>query len=454
MTDPERRAIYVQILQGLLGLFTFRVAAQLLQSIHPVGFLPGFDQWQSGALPYPILVFSQLIIIGICILLIRGIRTGSTSPKSGTGIIWLVIGGVYFAVMFIRLILGATISDGHEWWDAPIPAFFHLILAGFLLVLGFFHLGQARITIAWACYPAIMVLVLVLHTVLTSNNLSITIATLVPVLLGAVFISLLEHYFPNRKAWRANSYHILNDVVFMLVVQNLLPKLLGFLLTISLLEFIQSNSLSITENWRHYWPHDWPIFSQVIAMMVIAEFFRYWIHRLAHNWTPLWQLHAVHHSPHNLYWINVGRFHPLEKSLQYVFDALPFILLGVSPAVLAMYFVFYAVNGFFQHCNIVMRLGLLNYLISGPELHRWHHSVKIEESNNNYGNNLIVWDLIFGTWYLPKSRQVDKLGLVNRNYPSSFLAQMKAPFIKGLDKLGMDKAGMDKMNMESMEKEK
>ena len=79
-------------------------------------------------------------------------------------------------------------------------------------------------------------------------------------------------------------------------------------------------------------------------------------------------------------------------------------------------------------------MGLLNYIISGPELHRWHHSNQIEESNTNYGNNLIIWDLVFGTWFLPKNELVGDLGLQNRNYPMDFRAQLKTPFIKGLDK--------------------
>jgi sterol desaturase/sphingolipid hydroxylase (fatty acid hydroxylase superfamily) len=136
--------------------------------------------------------------------------------------------------------------------------------------------------------------------------------------------------------------------------------------------------------------------------------------------------------------VNVGRFHPIEKAIQYLFDALPFIILGVSEEVLALYFVFYGINGFFQHCNIELRLGWLNYVVSGPELHRWHHSRKTRESNSNYGNNLIVWDIIFRTYFLPKDQMVGDLGLLNPNYPLGFLSQMKTPFIKGIDKGEMD----------------
>ena len=176
------------------------------------------------------------------------------------------------------------------------------------------------------------------------------------------------------------------------------------------------------------WPHRLPIIIQVVLMMAIADFSRYWLHRACHSVGFLWRLHAVHHSPRQLYWLNAGRFHPIEKSIQYMVDSLPFILLGVSADVLALYFVLYAINGFFQHSNCAVRLGPLNYLISGPELHRWHHSKIIAESNANYGNNLIVWDLLFGTRFLPRDRQVGELGLIDRHYPHGFVAQVAAPF--------------------------
>ena len=169
-------------------------------------------------------------------------------------------------------------------------------------------------------------------------------------------------------------------------------------------------------------------------MMVIADGLRYWLHRLAHEWEPLWRFHAVHHSPHKLYWFNVGRFHPIDKGLQIYLDTIPFVLVGVGGAVLGLYIVCYAINGFFQHCNIDLRLGPLNYLISGPELHRWHHSMVKHESNRNYGNNLIIWDLLFGSWYLPIEREVQDLGLVNRAYPTAFLEQLRVPYISGADK--------------------
>ena len=157
--------------------------------------------------------------------------------------------------------------------------------------------------------------------------------------------------------------------------------------------------------------HRWPLAAQVVLMILGADFLRYWLHRAMHTHPLLWRLHAVHHAPERLYWLNVGRFHPVDKAIQFLFDSLPFILLGVGADVVALYFVFYAINGFYQHSNGDVRLGLLNHLISGPELHRWHHSRVAAESNTNYGNNLIVWDILFGTRFLPSDREVGALGV-------------------------------------------
>jgi hypothetical protein len=41
---------------------------------------------------------------------------------------------------------------------------------------------------------------------------------------------------------------------------------------------------------------------------------------------------------------------------------------------------------------------------------------------------VIVWDLLFGTWFLPRDSSVGALGLQDAEYPKSFWALMRAPF--------------------------
>lgn len=102
--------------------------------------------------------------------------------------------------------------------------------------------------------------------------------------------------------------------------------------------------------------------------------------------------------------------------------------IGVPAPVIGLAIVFVQINGLFQHANINIKLGWLNLIFSGPELHRWHHSKVVSESDNNFGNNVIIWDLLFGSYFLPKHRQVGVLGLLNPDYPKRFWAQAKAPF--------------------------
>lgn len=278
-----------------------------------------------------------------------------------------------------------------------------------------------------ASYPTILALGFAFYTAFTSGGLPVSLASYVSVAICAALITLHEIKLPFRTAWKPQRSEIHTDAVFMVTIQVALPYLLSISVVVAVSEYLQSSGLTI----QTIWPHDWPVLAQACLMLLAADFVRYWMHRAFHKVTPLWRFHAVHHSPHRLYWLNVGRFHPIEKAIQFAVDAAPFALLGVSPEVLAAYFVFYAINGFFQHSNCRVSLGPLNYLISGPELHRWHHSKLPHESDTNFGNNLIVWDLLFGTRFLPKDREVGVLGLINRDYPTGFLAQLKTPFVRG-----------------------
>lgn len=282
----------------------------------------------------------------------------------------------------------------------------------------------------WAAYPLGVGIAVYLHMAMLAWGAGLAVSTYLPVLLAAGLITLSELYFPNLRKWRPSMYDVKNDAIYMLFIQTALPKILAFLAALVLLNFVQSGNLFISS----YWPHHLPVWVQAVMMILVADFFRYWFHVASHKNRFLWRFHAVHHSPQKLYWVNTGRFHPVEKAVQFLFDALPFILLGIDAQVLAFYFVFYAVNGFYQHSNIDLKFGILNYVISTAELHRWHHSRVESESNSNYGNNTIVWDLLFGTWFLPRDRSIEEIGLLNAGYPSSFLEQLRTPFVGGMDK--------------------
>jgi len=178
------------------------------------------------------------------------------------------------------------------------------------------------------------------------------------------------------------------------------------------------------------WPGSWPLLAQLPLALVVAEFFQYWSHRLSHTWEPLWRLHATHHSAPRLYFLNAARFHPLDIAIDTAAGVIPLALLGCPVPVQVLFALFSGVFGYLQHANVRVSLGPLNYLFSMAELHRWHHAKDLREANTNYGSNLIVWDLVFGSFYWPRDREPpEQIGIPDLPaFPQTFWNQLISPF--------------------------
>lgn len=281
---------------------------------------------------------------------------------------------------------------------------------------------KAALPYLW--YPAFFALAIALFAALQAAGIGLLAALYLPIALVALAVIVLERFDPERLDWRPRAADVRADTLFMLVVQVALPRLLG------------AGLVLLGAAWTHahaavaFWPHQWPLAMQTLMMVLAVDFFRYWLHRACHSFTPLWRLHEVHHSPDILYTLNVGRFHPFEKMLHFSVDTVPFVLLGVAPEVIAGYFLLYAVNGLFQHSNLRLRYGPLNYVVGSAETHRWHHARDPKTASCNFSNTTIVWDLLFRTWYLPRNRRLD-IGIGDRSYPKDFWSQMRAPFRRG-----------------------
>lgn len=171
----------------------------------------------------------------------------------------------------------------------------------------------------------------------------------------------------------------------------------------------------------------WPLWAQVAFGLVASEFGLYWAHRLAHEWPWLWRFHAVHHSVGKLWLVNTGRFHFVD-SLTSVLFSLPFLLLsGITMEAVIWVSAITAYIGILTHCNVDMRCGPLSLVFNTPELHRWHHSIDPTIGNRNYGENVMLWDHLFGTFYWRPGHYVETIGI--QDYmPTGFLAQLAVPF--------------------------
>jgi len=133
----------------LLLIFCFRVSAQLIQLIFPVSFLPPFETWHSGALPYWLLVVFQVIIILVFTGFVFRFYKGKETPARKLGKIYLSVGIPYFCIMIFRLAAGLTFASDHSWFGARIPTLFHLPLASFIILIGHFHYKYGHREIKW-----------------------------------------------------------------------------------------------------------------------------------------------------------------------------------------------------------------------------------------------------------------------------------------------------------------
>jgi sterol desaturase/sphingolipid hydroxylase (fatty acid hydroxylase superfamily) len=271
-------------------------------------------------------------------------------------------------------------------------------------------------------YPLVTAAGIAAFALMLGSGAPLPLAAYLPVIAVGAAIVLLEWRFPEHRSWRPRWADLRADAAFMAVVQIALPRLLAAGAALALAAWMHQRAPS------GWWPHHWPLAAQAIVMVLAVDFVRYWIHRACHHYPALWRLHEVHHSPDLLYVLNVGRFHPAEKALHFCADTLPFVALGVAPELIACYFLLYSVNGLFQHSNVRLRYGWLNYVVGSAETHRWHHARDPKVAFCNFGNTTIVWDLLFGTWHLPRDSRVLDVGIPDRRYPTGFWAQMAAPF--------------------------
>jgi len=134
---------YAPWLWLLLALFIVRVIAQPTALLISAPFLPPFESWHSGVLPYPALVAAQLLIVAWFARTAWRFSRGEVTPRYRLGVWMLMFGGVYFATMLARLVLGATVLSSNRWFSSVLPTMFHLVLASYLLVYGHFHFRHA-----------------------------------------------------------------------------------------------------------------------------------------------------------------------------------------------------------------------------------------------------------------------------------------------------------------------
>ncbi|MBL9104075.1 MAG: sterol desaturase family protein [Myxococcales bacterium] len=150
--------------------------------------------------------------------------------------------------------------------------------------------------------------------------------------------------------------------------------------------------------------------SRVLLVLVLADLCGYWLHRLMHRVPWLWRVHAVHHAPTELNWLEAWRQHPVDFVLHGLAVGLPGALLGVPLAELGGVVLLRKLFTSFLHANLRWRFGRVERWIATPAFHRTHHSAEPADHDSNFAGTFAWVDRLFGT-YRHAARMPARLGL-------------------------------------------
>ncbi len=216
----------------------------------------------------------------------------------------------------------------------------------------------------------------------------------------------------------------------------------GFFLDFVLYTFVQSyfmglviaviiGGLDRAGGGRLHLVSSWPVWAQLLFFFVTHDLYIYGFHRLQHKNRWLWRTHEAHHSGKDVDWVSGSRSHPVEILVNQTIEYAPIVLLGAHPEVALMKGLLDAVWGMFIHSNLDVRLGLVQRVLNGPEMHRWHHAADehLPPEGVNFATKLAVWDWLFGTAYLPPGKKPERYGLFgDPPFPKGYLGQVAYAF--------------------------
>ena len=252
----------------------------------------------------------------------------------------------------------------------------------------------------------------------------------------ALAIGALERAMPHELSWLEDDRQTAANLAHTVLNKGLVQILVVVAGSVGLADAVQPPAGSTDGPW----PGQLSMWAQVLLGLVVAEFGLYWAHRLAHEFPLLWRFHAVHHSATRLWFVNTGRFHFVDTFVSIVMSQPLLYLAGAPTEIFLWVSAVTAFVGLLTHCNIEMRFGPISLLFNTPALHRWHHSMDLREGNKNYGENLTVWDLAFGTYFDADRRPPAEIG-IDGPMPADFIGQVVAPFTtRGRQDMGQEKA--------------
>jgi hypothetical protein len=121
-----------------LGVFMVRIVGQIEVLLLAPAWLPPFSAWESGLIPYSVLLPLQILVVGWMAAIV-------SDHSRGSGPMWVeslrvrrrlnVFALIYASIMLVRLVVTAALPPHSVIDRGLIPILAHWDLAGFLALL-------------------------------------------------------------------------------------------------------------------------------------------------------------------------------------------------------------------------------------------------------------------------------------------------------------------------------
>ena len=220
-----------------------------------------------------------------------------------------------------------------------------------------------------------------------------------PIVLTMIFIEILISNFRNQNFYKSGDTLctiglLSGNIIVAFAIKGMVLAFHIYLYQFRVFDFV--NQIPIWALW--------------IITFISIDLVFYVYHRMSHRIRFLWAIHLSHHSSEEMNFAVSFRqawFGPISKIP--FFMVLP--LLGFDPTIIAVAGVISTLWGIVGHTQVIGKLGPLEWIFNTPSHHRVHHGSNKQYIDKNYGNLLIIWDRLFGT-FEPEDEKV-KFGLVN-----------------------------------------
>lgn len=301
-------------------------------------------------------------------------------------------------------------------------------------------------------------------------------------LLGvSLFFFLLEIVRPWRKDqakfrkdfWLDFFYMFFNFFLFSLIIYNAASDVVVNLFKDFLGLFGVENLLALEVQ-------SWPTWVHLLVGFLVRDFVQWWVHRLLHRSSFLWEFHKVHHSVEQMGFAAHLRYHWMENVVYRTIEYIPLAMIGIGLRDFFVIHIFTLAVGHFNHSNITVSgrvkgavfgglIGLalayyntstwfgltsgtfgyfggfigivigttilsafilgpvMKYIFNSPEMHIWHHAHDLPSEKLygvNFGLTLAIWDYIWQTDYIPYEGRDIRLGFPGiEEFPKTFVDQ-------------------------------